>query len=131
MQRQVSDMAVDGQASRLGPGRKLAVRRLPALRRQRRGDVGQRPAECGQLGQAGRPGLGRCRQIGTDIRRQLQSLLDVPPVEHLAAPLIADSAGGLTGQRNSVTDACQCGRDRKRLVDHLAACGRHGKQMAG
>ena len=124
-------MAFDGQASRLGPGRKLAIRSLPALRRQRRGDVGERSAVGGQLGQARGPGLGRGGQIGAGVWRQLESLLDMPPVKHLAPALIADGAGGLAGQRDSVPDACQRGRDRKWLVDHLAARIRHCEQVAG
>ena len=55
----------------------------------------------------------------------------MPPGERLASPLVADRAGRLAGKRDSITDPGQCGRDGKRLVDHLAAGIGQGEQVAG
>ena len=125
-------MAVHGRAAPPRPRSPARLRALATLRHQGRGDVGQRPGVRARArrgapptprasrGRRRRPLAGssrassRCRRVSVWLRR--------------SSP-IAPAAS--RRQRDRVIDPGQRGRDRQRLVDHLAAGIRQRQQVAG
>ena len=111
------------QPRRLGPGDELAVGSVAALGGQRRGDVGQRLARR-STSSARRPPTpsGVAVTLIGGRRRQLERLVEVPPGQRLASPVVADRRRPPRAvKRDRVADPGERGADRKRLVDHLAA----------
>ena len=98
----------------------------------RRGDVRQRPGVRRELAQARRPvpraSRGRRRRLRPAARGPRRG---ARRVSVWRSPVVADVAGGLARQRDRVADPGERGRDRERLVDHLAAGVGQRQQVAG